>query len=168
MIRQKYTKNIVVDKKKIKEELLKDNNKKEFNLSEIIFTINEGENLNTKLDKIIKEINKNGFGSAALLFSISDSSKDGGSIGWIKKESLNKEIVEILDKQSLNTISQPIRITSGFLILQINDIRTISVYENLDEEIELVLKSQSNSQLSQFSNILIEKLKKQISIRYEK
>ncbi len=37
-------------------------------------------------------INDEGFEKAALKFSISDSSKNGGKVGWINENGLNKKI----------------------------------------------------------------------------
>jgi peptidyl-prolyl cis-trans isomerase SurA len=166
MIVQRFNKNININRDNIRENLLKNNIQKEFNLSEILFSISADEKLESRYNKIIDDINKNGFDATALKFSLSDTSSQGGLIGWVKESALNQTIMQILYEYQANMITKPIRIPSGFLILKINDIREINKYSNLDEEIEQIVKLQINNQLSQFSNILIEKIRKEVEIEY--
>ena len=166
MIVQRFNKNININRDNIKENLLKNNFQKEFNLSEILFSISADEKLDSRYNKIIDDINKNGFDATALKFSLSDTSSQGGLIGWVKESALNQNIIQILNEYQANMITKPIRIPSGFLILKINDIREINKYSNLDQEIEQIVKLQINNQLSQFSNILIEKIRKEVEIEY--
>ena len=166
MIVQRFNKNININRDNIKENLLKNNFQKEFNLSEILFSISTDEKLEIRYNTIIEDINKNGFDATALKFSLSDTSSQGGLIGWVKESALNQNIMQILNEYQANMITKPIRIPSGFLILKINDIREINKYSNLDQEIEQIVKLQINNQLSQFSNILIEKIRKEVEIEY--
>ena len=166
MIAQRFNKNININRDNIRENLLKNNIQKEFNLSEILFSISADEKLESRYNKIIEDINKNGFDATALKFSLSDTSSQGGLIGWVKESALNQTIMQILYEYQANMITKPIRIPSGFLILKINDIREINKYSNLDEEIEQIVQLQINNQLSQFSNILIEKIRKEVEIEY--
>ena len=166
MIVQRFNKNININRDNIKENLLKNNFQKEFNLSEILFSISADEKLEIRYNTIIEDINKNGFDATALKFSLSDTSSQGGLIGWVKESALNQNIMQILNEYQANMITKPIRIPSGFLILKINDIREINKYSNLDQEIEQIVKLQINNQLSQFSNILIEKIRKEVEIEY--
>ena len=166
MIVQRFNKNININRDNIKENLLKNNFQKEFNLSEILFSISSDEKLEIRYNTIIEDINKNGFDATALKFSLSDTSSQGGLIGWVKESALNQNIIQILNEYQANMITKPIRIPSGFLILKINDIREINRYSNLDQEIEQIVKLQINNQLSQFSNILIEKIRKEVEIEY--
>ena len=166
MIVQRFNKNININRDNIKENLLKNNFQKEFNLSEILFSISADEKLEIRYNTIIEDINKNGFDATALKFSLSDTSSQGGLIGWVKESALNQNIMQILNEYQANMITKPIRIPSGFLILKINGIREINKYSNLDQEIEQIVKLQINNQLSQFSNILIEKIRKEVEIEY--
>ena len=77
---------------KIKKEILKNNFQKEFLLSEIVFDLDQNQSLKDKLNQIKSEINSNSFANAALTYSNSDTSKNGGKLGWIKLNSLNTKI----------------------------------------------------------------------------
>ena len=64
----------------------------EYNLSEIVFNKKQNISLKDQSKKILESIEINGFENTANLYSISDSSKVGGKIGWVKKNNLSLEI----------------------------------------------------------------------------
>ena len=92
LIYQKFYNSIKIDRGKIKSELLSKELLKEFNLSEILFTVSENESLDEKFDLVKKTIKEKNFSQAALLYSISDTAKNGGELGWIKETSINLKI----------------------------------------------------------------------------
>ena len=71
-----------------------------------------------------------------------------------------KEILSI----PINEPTNPIRIPSGFLILNINELRETKKEINLEDELEKIVKIKTNNQLDQFSNIYFNKIKKNIVI----
>ncbi len=71
--------------KSIQNELSNNVKKKEFLLSEILFNINENEELNDKIVLLKKEISEKGFSQTALSYSISDTSSKGGKLGWVSE-----------------------------------------------------------------------------------
>ena len=164
LVYNKFNKNIKIDKKMIEKEILKKTKQNEYFLSEIIFRIENKKELNEKFKKIKNEIKIKGFENSALRNSISDSSKDGGKIGWVKETSLSYKIKIILNKMDVNSISDPIKIPGGFLILKINDIREVENKLNIDEELDFAIKSKTNKQLEQFSNIYFNKISKDLII----
>ena len=164
LVYNKFNKNIKIDKKMIKKEILKKTKQNEYLLSEIIFRIENKKELNEKFKKIKNEIKIKGFESAALRNSISDSSKDGGKIGWVKETSLSNKIKIILNKMDVNSISDPIKVPGGFLILKINDIKEVENKLDIDKELDFVIKSKTNKQLDQFSNIYFNKISKDLII----
>ena len=164
LILSKYSKDIKIDKEKIKEEILKNNFQKEFLLSEIVFNLDKNQSLNNKLDKIRTEINLSSFSNAALIHSNSDTSKNGGNLGWIKLNSLNNKIKKIVSNIKIGMITEPIVIPGGFLILKLEDVRKTKILENIDREIELVANEIATKQLNQFSIIYYKKIEKEVSI----
>ena len=164
LILSKYSKDIKVDREKIKKEILKNNFQKEFLLSEIVFDLDQNQSLKDKLNQIKSEINSNSFANAALTYSNSDTSKNGGKLGWIKLNSLNTKIKKILTKIEKGNITEPIVIPGGFLILKIEDIREAEVLNNIDREVEIVVNEIANKQLNQFSIIYFKKIEKDIKI----
>ena len=164
LIVKKYSKDIKIDRNKIKEEILKNNFQKEYLISEIIFNLEKSQKLNDKLTKIKNEIKNNGFSNAALIYSMSSSAKNGGKLGWIKLNSLNKKIKKQLLQTNIGQITDPIVIPGGFIILFIEDEKSTKIVTDINKEIDSIAREVGNKQLNQFSNIYFNKIKKEIEI----
>ena len=165
-IYKKFSSKINIDEENIKNEILNYSDKKikKFLLSEIVFKIEQGENLENKFDKISNEIINKGFDNAASINSISDTSSIGGKIGWVNETSLNKEIKDELSNINIGEYTKPIFTSIGYIILKINDIQEYEQKIDLDNEMKELIKSKTNQQLNQFSNIYFNKIKKDIVI----
>ena len=159
-----YKQNIKIDLDQIKDDILKNNLQKEFLLSEIVFNIEIDENFEEKLESIRQSINEKGFENTALIYSISDSVNVGGKLGWISENSINQEILNEILKTQINDYTKPIKIPSGFIILKILQTREAEKNINLDEEINKIIRLKTNEQLNQYSNLLFNKVKKDIFI----
>ena len=164
LIYKKFVKNVKIDESKIRSELLKNNKQNEYLLSEIVFNIQKKDELNKKLNLILDDIKTNGFEKAAFEHSISDSSKNGGKIGWIKETSLSPKINNLLKEIKIYQITKPIQIPGGFLIIKINNVRIIENNSDIEKELKESVLKRTNKQLDQFSNIYLNKIKKNISI----
>ncbi len=163
LIFEKFNKKIKIDVNEIKQKLL-NKKQKEFFLEEILFELNNGENLDQKLNLIKETISEENFSKAALLYSISDTSRNGGKIGWIKETSISKKILNELKNTKIGNFSKPIIVPGGFLILKIKDQREIKQEIDLEKELKKTIDDQQNQQLAQFSNIYFNKIKKDIFI----
>ncbi len=161
---KKFSKNIKIDKELIKLEISKKKFQKEFLISEIVFSANSKSELNKKLNLIKNEINKNNFISAAIIHSESDSSINGGKIGWIKESSLSDQIKNNIKNIVVGETTNPIQLPGGFIILKVEDIRETSLEFDTNKEIEMIIKRKTNEQLNQFSNIYLNKIKKNVRI----
>ena len=114
---------------------------------------------------VIKEsINKNGFENTSLIYSISESAKNGGSLGWVNQSALSTKIESELSLIGLGEFTKPITVPGGFLILKINDLKEEQAEIDVDNEIKKVVDIKINEQLNQFSNIYMNKIKKDIII----
>lgn len=164
IIYDKFSKNVKIDVKKLKEEILKDNKQKEFLLSELVFNLEINESLEKKFDLISKSILNDGFENSALTYSISDSATNGGNLGWVKESSINKKIKKEVYKLKINDHTTPITIPGGFLILKLNKTKVTEKEIDLDKELQTIIRIKTNDQLNQFSNIFLNKIKKDIVI----
>ena len=162
----KYSKNVKIDKEKliqtIKNKKIEKN--KTYLLSEIIFNPKTKSDYNDQYKLIKSVINDEGFEKAALKFSISDSSKNGGKVGWINENGLNEKIRKSLSKVKINYNTNPIKIPNGFLILKINDVKEEPIEIDSEKELEKLIRFKTDEQLKQFSIIFFNKLKKEIKI----
>lgn len=163
LIGRQYQNQIIINKKDLEnkvEKYLKENElTKEFNLSEIVFQIKNNNEIIEKKNLIKKDIVKKGFKSAANIYSISESSKFGGELGWIKSNQLSNKILDILTNLSIDEISEPIKIPNGYMILKINDIREITIEKDKEKLLDDLIKVETNNKYSQFSIIHYNKLK---------
>lgn len=164
LIYSKYIQSVKIDKKEIKDDLLNNNKQKEFLLSEILFNINEGEQLDLKFKSIKDSIKEKSFSETAIIFSISDTANKGGKLGWIKEASMNLKIKKQLDNIKIGNHTNPIVIPGGFLILKKEDYREVNIDIDFEKEFEIIIKEKTNKQLNQFSNIYFNKIKKNIVI----
>ena len=127
------------------------------------YEIKDKKNIEKKYYEIKKSIAEIGFENSASIYSISETSKVGGNIGWVRKESLNKKILKKISKLNLNEISQPIIITNGVLIIKIKEIKKVKAKINYDEELQKLINYERNTQLRQYSKIYFNKIKKNIN-----
>ena len=165
LVVNKYENKLVINKKKIKNEIETSNKEsKSYLLSEIIFDLPRGSKIEEKYKSIQQEISKNGFENASLIYSISDTSSTGGKLGWIKEVSLNSLIKDKISNINKGQYTKPIQIPGGFLILKVNDIK-VNI-EKLDKvkELEKRVREEKNQQLNQYSLIYFNKVKKDTKI----
>ena len=164
LIYSKYQKNVKIDKQLIIDDLKKNDKQSEFLISEILFNINENENLNDKFNVINNSIKKNNFSRTALIYSISDTANKGGELGWVKESILSKKIFNEIKELKIGEHTNPILVPGGFLILKLMDLREISKNFDLNKEIKKIVDEKTNQQLNRFSNIYYNKVKKDITI----
>ena len=166
IIFQKFSPQININREMIKKEILTNSKKelqKEFSLSEIVFNITEKSELEKKYNKIILDIEQTGFKNAALIHSVSDTSSNGGFVGWVKEDNLNKNIISEINKLGKGQYSKPIRTSAGFMILKLEDVKEYEIEFDLNNKVEEMVRFKTNEQLNQFSNIYFNKVKKDLN-----
>jgi len=161
----KFSSKVKVNKKELRKRI-KDNDKylKSYLLSEISFEVSNLKELNNKFQEISKIINDKGFDYAALRYSVSPTSNLGGKLDWINENSLNKNIIEAIKNLNINDFTKPINIPGGFLILQVNDVKSTKIELDIDEELKKLENYEKNNQLSQYSKIYFNRVKKDLEI----
>tara|TARA_Y100000996_G_C22531597_1_gene646685 strand:- start:941 stop:1879 length:939 start_codon:yes stop_codon:yes gene_type:complete len=166
LIYNKYNKLVKIDKELLldKIEKMKKENQVEYSLSEIVFTKKKDEKLENQLNQILLSIDDIGFKNTANIYSISDSSKFGGELEWINKNSLSKKILKKLSNLKIGEITDLIDLGNSFLILKINDIRTNMIEIDKELEMQKLIKVETNNQLNKFSRIFFNKSKINYSI----
>ena len=164
IIYEKFFDKVKINEEELKKEVLKNNKKSVFNLSEIVFEAENKRDYSEKLKKIKNEISERGFESAALLYSISDSKSLSGELGWINEASINVSLNNKIKKLKIGDYSEPEVIPGGFLILKLNDLKKEEASKDLDNELEKLVRLKTNQQLNQYSNIYFNKIKKNIKI----
>ena len=166
LIYEKFSTKVKINKEELKKQINENNNlkSKSYLLSEIVFNIENNNDLETKVKMIKNNIKKIGFKNTALTLSTSDSSTFGGQLGWVNEESLNKKIKNSLTKLKIGETTEPIFSSNGFLILKIDEIKFTKKNYNLEKELEKLTNFKVNEQLNQYSNNYFNKIKKDLEI----
>ena len=167
LIFDKFNKNIKIDENKLKNKLnneLKKNKIEEFSLSEIVFQVGADEKIEEKNKKILNFIKDNGFENAANSFSASDSSKFGGKIGWVNKTQISKTILDKVNNLKTGEITNPIQINNGYIILKLEDKRSVKKDVDIDKELKKLIVFEKEKQLNQYSLMYYYRIKKNLFI----
>ena len=162
LIYDRYISQINIDRDELKKKLKKlisTKKQKKYSLSEILFDKENNLNFEKKLENISQSINEIGFNNTANIYSISDSSKFGGKIGWIEEQRLSAKILEQFKVIEVGQYTAPIQVGSSFLILKIEEIKYENAVVNEDEELNKMIRFETNKQLEQFSKIYYGKIK---------
>ena len=161
LIYTKYANQIKIDKNLLIKKIdnLKNEIRKEYLLSEIIFMKPYNENLDDFIKKIYTSISDIGFNNTANIYSIAESSKLGGKLGWIDESNLSELIFKELKKINAGDYTNVINIRNNYMILKIEEIRLNEIPINKENELNKMIKFETNKQLNQFSRIYFEKSK---------
>ena len=167
LIYQKFYKKIIINKEQIRNDIINSPQKekqKELLLSEIVFTRSNKIDFKNKYEKILSDIDKIGFKKAALIHSEASTASSGGLIGWVKVNNLNKKIKQVISRLTPGEFSEPVRTSSGFIIIKIEEEKEYVSKLNLEDKVNEIVIFKTNEQLDQFSNMYFNKLKKNFTI----
>jgi len=105
-------------------------NDSEYNLSHILISVPESataDQYSKAENEAYEVINQLGSGASfnemAITYSDSETSLDGGSLGWRKGNQLPTLFLDVIGTLEKQEFSQPIQSVSGFHIIRINDVR---------------------------------------------
>tara|TARA_A100001015_G_scaffold64737_2_gene71517 strand:- start:1545 stop:2471 length:927 start_codon:yes stop_codon:yes gene_type:complete len=160
LIIKTFSSEIEIDKDFIMKELEKLDEKEVENLllSEIIFTINDKDELELKYQKIKESINQIGFEETARIYSLSDSKKSGGNLGWIYKNQLSNEIKEGLNEINIGDFTKPIITSGGFLILKLNNIKIENMKVDRETQLKKMVEFERERQFTRFSTLYYKRI----------
>jgi peptidyl-prolyl cis-trans isomerase SurA len=164
LIIKKYSSKVVINEAAIKNELLKNSKiqSKKYQLSEIIFEVENKEEIEKKYKEVVKSINEIGFENTAATYSFSESAKIGGDIGWINGNSLNNNIRKNISALKVGEFTKPIILSNGILILKLINTKNTETTINIENELKKAINYERNRQLNQYSKIYYNKIKKNI------
>ena len=159
LIYLRYNRQVKIDKSSLMKKIdnLDNKQRKEYSLSEIVFQKKKGEDLNILKKKIKESILAIGFNNTANIYSISESSKMGGNIGWVRENNLSNIILKEIKNINENEMTDIILIGNNYLIIKVEKIRFKEININKEEELEKMIKFETNNQLNKLSRIFFSK-----------
>ena len=166
LIFDKYKNQIVINEENLKKKLLEDiEDKYSYNISELVFSIQNKSDFEEKYKKINESIGKIGFEKTVLIYSVSDSIDNSGNLGWIDEISLSEIILDEIRSIEISQITKPIKVQNGIIILKLNDKKKITrTNENNNDEFLKLVNFEKNRQLNIFSSIYFNKIKELVFI----
>ena len=164
LIIQKYKAQISINEIEIRKEILKNSKvqSKEYQLSEIIFEVENKEEIEKKYKEVVKSINEIGFKNSAATYSFSESAKIGGDIGWVNENSLNNNIRKNVSSLKVGEFTKPIILSNGILILKLINTKNSETTIDIENELKKAINYERNRQLNQYSKIYYNKIKKNL------
>ena len=118
------------------------------------------------IDDVIENIKEEGFENTAIKFSSSSTSQQGGNLGWVSESKFSKVLVKSIKETKIGSITEPIPIPKGILILKVGDKRVEKTNIDLDKEMKKLIDIEKNKQLSNFSTNYFNQVKNNIKIKY--
>ncbi len=157
LIYQIYAKKIDIDEKQVLKELnsvVKEQKSiEEFNLSEIELNFVNLDEKNRIIDEVKMHIDKYGFDKSANKYSVSNTSLDGGKLGWTNSNSLSKSIYQAIREIDVGEYTL-ITSSNNVLFLKLNSKRYKENLNNLDTEKlkSSIINKQKTDLLNMYSN----------------
>ena len=77
---------------------------------------------------------------------------------------INNQIKENIKNLKINEVSNPIKISNGYLLIKLNNKREFKEKIDIEDQLNKFIKLETNRQLNNFSIIFFKRLKKNIEI----
>jgi len=169
LIFQLYKNNMTVNKEEVEEQLASVQNKKEileYLISEIVIAHINKTDRDAEIEKIKSSIKKDGFENVAMKLSISESSLDGGNIGWISENALPKDLKSAIEGIQIGEVSDAIILQEGILFFKLRDKRKVENIIDLEIIKNQIIKREKLKILNMHSLSHYDKLRRTITIKY--
>ena len=163
-----FSNKVQIDKDKIDKKIrliLNENEEEEFLISEIFLIGENKKELKDKIIKVQESILEIGFKNTAIKYSSSDTSKNGGELGWVGESQISERILSHIKNTKLGNITKPIELSGGNLIIQVKNKRTTKKKIDIKQKFDEIVKAEQNYQLNNFSIYYFQKIKNNIVIR---
>ena len=169
LIFELYKNNMTVNKEEVEEQLASVQNKEEileYLISEIVIAHINKTDRDAEIEKIKSSIEKDGFENVAMKLSISESSLDGGNIGWISENALPKNLKDAIEAIQIGEVSDAIILQEGILFFKLRDQRKVENIIDLEIIKNQIIKREKLKILNMHSISHYDKLRRTITIKY--
>ena len=126
---------------------------REFNLSELVVSFQNKNEIKKKINEVKKSINEIGFEKSINILSEAETASDNGRLGFINENAFSKDIFENITLLKEGEISKPIIQNDKILFLKVNKIK---ILQNNDLDFEKIKKNIENRRKNDLFNLYSE------------
>ena len=169
LIFELYRSRIKINSEEIEERLKLMQNKEKINeylISEILIKPVEKNDLESEIEKLKNKIKIEGFENIARKLSISESSANGGDLGWLNENIISKKIKSAIISTAVGALSEAILLPEGILIFKIKDKRKIKNTKSLEEIKNELVNAEKLKILNMYSLSHYDKLRRSFSVKF--
>ena len=156
-----FSNKIQIDKDRIDKKIrliINENKEEEFLISEIFLIGENKKKLKDKTIKVQESILEIGFKNTAIKYSSSDTSKNGGELGWVGENQISERILSHNKNTKSGNITKPIELSGGNLIIQLKNKRSTKKKIDVKQKFDEIVKAEQNYQLNNFSIYYFQKI----------
>mgnify|MGYP006106898045 FL=1 len=167
LIFEMYKNQVSINPKQIEErKKLIQNEKKieEYLISEIVIKTDEKNKIESEIENLRSKIKAEGFENVARNISISESSIQGGDLGWLNENIVSDKVKSALSKTPVGSISEPVILSEGILIFMVRDKRSVDMNLSVEEIKNQIVHSEKNKILNMHSKSHFDKVRRSIAI----
>ena len=169
LIFQLYKDRLVVNKTEIDESLEEIKEQKERNeylVSEILIPKVDENQIENTVKEFKDKIAVEGFENVAKTSSISESSLNGGDLGWISEDVLSKNLKKFIINTKIGSVSEPVLLQSGILLFKVRDKRAVKIELNLEQAKNQLVMNEKSKILNIYSITHYDKVRRSLTIKF--
>ena len=169
LIFQLYKDRLVVNKTEIDESLEEIKEQKERNeylVSEILIPKVDENQIENTVKEFKDKIAVEGFENVAKTSSISESSLNGGDLGWISEDVLSKDLKKFIINTKIGSVSEPVLLQSGILLFKVRDKRAVKIELNLEQAKNQLVMNEKSKILNIYSITHYDKVRRSLTIKF--
>ena len=164
-----YKDKLSINLDEINEKLKLIENKKEieeFLISEIVIKRVAKESLESKIKEINNKIKIEGFEKVAMNLSISETSVNGGNLGWISENTIAEKFKSKIINTPVGNVSEPILLGKGILFFKVRDKRTIKNTIDFESAKDNLVNDAKTKILNMHSQSHYDNLKRTVTVNF--
>ena len=138
----------------------------EYLLSELLLEPLKKDEIKKKIKEVKEKIQTEGFEKVAINYSISNTSLNGGDLGWVSSNILSQKFKELIERTNVGSITDPIFLQEGIMIVKVRDKRIIKNEVDLEKIKNQLVSSEKTKKLNVFASSHYNNLKRTILITY--
>ena len=138
----------------------------EYLISEIVIQPKENIQVETQIIEVKNKIESEGFEKTAMDLSESESSLNGGDLGWLQENAISNNFKKQIINTMVGEVSEPIFTSGGIIFFKVRDLRKKKITIDLVKTKNILVDNEKKKILNMHSLSHYENLKQSITIDF--